>query len=329
MPTVRSADNQAGTLRPPAVAGAFYPAAPSALIELVDSLLAEAARRAPVAGPDRARQLAPDLGTRGRGQLVGLLVPHAGLVYSGVVAAAAWRLLAVEGAVTDQAPVVILGTNHSAGWLDGVGIWESGAWQTPIGDLAVDEDLAAAILGLGSPFTVDRPAHRAEHSIEVQLPLLRRVAAGARIVPLAVGTGSGPMAVAAGRRLGTLLAARRAAGQRVLLVVSSDMAHYPPAGECDSVTRALAPLILELDATGLAAAEAGLRLGHVPGLVCGMCGIEPAVLGLAALEAMGATGAEPLLAATSADAGGDAYRTVGYLAVAFRSGAPESTEAQP
>jgi AmmeMemoRadiSam system protein B len=213
--------------------------------------------------------------------------------------------------------VVLLGTNHTAGWLDGVAAWETGAWRTPLGDVSIDIDLAAAIVDLGPPFTIDRAAHLGEHSIEVQLPLLQAVESLARIVPLSVAAGTGDDAMAAGDRLGRLLARRRAAGESIVLAISSDMAHYPPDAACAQVTIDLLPSILHLDPGALARAERAVVADRVTGLVCGMCGIQPTVLGLAALHALGATRGACLATATSADAGGSTQRTVGYLAVAF------------
>ncbi len=300
-------------VRRPAVAGSFYPAERDELAWLVGRLLDEST------GPDRAAPPGP--------MPLGILVPHAGLSYSGLVAAAAWRRLGsrhrtapVPGRTVPGSPpatIVLLGTNHAAGWLDGVGAWEAGAWRTPLGDVDVDVDLLREIVDLGPPYVVDRLAHAGEHSIEVQLPFVQLVAPGARIVPLAVATGTGSRAIRAGQRLGALLAERRRAGDRIVLAISSDMAHYPPADQCAAATEALLPSITALDAAGLARIEAGLRDAGVPGLACGMCGIEPAVLGLAALAAMGAGGGIRLAAATSRDVGGPADRSVGYLAVAF------------
>jgi AmmeMemoRadiSam system protein B len=213
--------------------------------------------------------------------------------------------------------VVLLGTNHSAGRLDGVAAWESGAWRTPLGDVAIDADLAGTIVDLGPPFTIDRAAHLDEHSIEVQLPLLQTVESLARIVPLSVAAGTGDDAIAAGDRLGRLLARRRAAGESIVLAISTDMAHYPPDAACAQVTTDLLPSILRLDPGALARAERAVVADGVPGLVCGMCGIQPTVLRLAALHGLGATRGDRLAAATSADAGGSTQRTVGYLAVAF------------
>ncbi len=298
-PTLLGLANSAAVRRP-AVAGAFYPGSRLALEAMVSELF-EAAR---VETSGFAVNPTP----------LGILVPHAGLSYSGVVAACGWAQLTAA----DQPPsVVLLGTNHSAAWLDGIGVWENGAWHIPTGDLVVDETLAAAILDLGRPFVIDHFAHEAEHSIEVQLPLLHAVAPRARIVPLAVSAGRGPAALDAGRRLGLLLARERAAGATIVLAISSDMAHYPPAGECEKATDALAPAILAVDGATLVMREQAVCANGVRGLVCGMCGIEPAALGLAALRAMGAAAGTLLATATSADAGGSRDRTVGYLAARF------------
>ena len=252
-------------------------------------------------------------------------MPHAGLAYSGVVAAAGWSTLAGEqdghaghdGHAGLPLTVVILGTNHVAPWLRTVAVWPTGTWDTPTAVPEIDEDLAADVLGLGAPFGADPEAHQGEHSIEVQLPVLGAAVPGARILPLSVGAGTGADAIEAGRRLGRLLATRRAEGARIVLAISTDMAHYPTAEVCEQVTRDLVPAILLVDAAGLAAREAGLRAERLPGVACGMCGIEPAVLGLAALHAMGVETGTMLAAATSADAGGPPQRTVGYLAVRF------------
>jgi MEMO1 family protein len=306
-----------GPVRPPAVAGSFYPGSPGELRWLVLGLFAGAAELPGAASGDAARSDLP----------LGILVPHAGLVYSGVPAAAAWASLrpAPGGSNDTGGPptVVLLGTNHRAAWLDGVGAWEDGRWAVPTGEVEVDSALAAEVVALGPPFGVDRDAHRGEHSLEVQLPLLMEAGPGARIVPLAVSAGTGKRALEAGARLGRLLAARRSGGDRIVIAISSDMAHYPAADACELATETLLPAILGLDPAGLAALEEDMRVSGIRGLACGMCGIEPAVLGLAALRAMGAVSGTTLAASTSADAGGPRDRTVGYLAVRF-DGSPVS-----
>jgi AmmeMemoRadiSam system protein B len=292
-------------IRPPSVAGSFYDADPGALDRDVARHLAAAA-----AGPIGDATATAEALT---GEILGLLVPHAGLVYSGTSAAAAWRALAPDPPAT----VVILGTNHGASWLEGIGAWETGSWRTPLGEVAVDQALARRILALGRPLAIDRDAHLGEHSIEVQLPLLQRVAPAAAIVPLAVATGTGQAAITAGEHLGRLLAGERAAGRSIVLVASSDTAHYPTEAVARRVNERLRPHVERVDPAGLAAEERAIRREGLPSVACGMCGIEPTVVGLAVVRAMGATRGTILAATTSADAYGDRRRTVGYVAAAF------------
>ena len=286
----------APAVREPAVAGPFYPARPEALRELVAGLMRDA--------PE------PPL----TGRPVGALVPHAGLVYSGAVAAAGWRSL-LRGA--GRSPVVvILGTNHSA-WFDGIAVDVDGAWRTPLGNVEVDAAVAGQVLGLGTPFLASRAAHRDEHSIEVQLPLVAVLRPQARIVPCSVAAGTGREAVEAGERLGALLSRLRGDGQDLVLAISTDMAHYPAHAAAVAVTERLVPSITALDPVATAAREHAEASSGVRGMACGMCGIQPTVLGLAALHGMGAGAGWVVASATSADAGGPPDRTVGYLAVAF------------
>jgi AmmeMemoRadiSam system protein B len=121
----------------------------------------------------------------------------------------------------------------------------------------------------------------------------------------------------AGATLGRLLARRRAVGESILLVASSDLAHYPPARICEDTDAELLVPLLQLDAEALRETEASVLRANRPGLVCGLCGIDPVRVALAALIEMGATQGILLGAATSADAGGDPRRTVGYAAAAF------------
>lgn len=287
-----------GSPRPPAVAGTFYPAQPERLDALVATLLEAASR---VDRPDGAVP----------GAVAGLLVPHAGLVYSGVIAALSWTL---AGEIA-PATIVLAGTDHQA-WAAGVGVWTRGPWRTPLGDVPIDDDLAGEIAALGPPFARDDAAHMNEHSLEVQLPLLLRTCPTARIVPLAVSPRLTSHAEA-GLMLGRLLTRRRGVGEKILLVASSDLAHYPPARICEETDAELLEPLLRMDAEGLRAREMEILTARRRGVVCGLCGIDPVRVSLGALTAMGATRGILLGAATSADAGGDPGRTVGYAAAAF------------
>jgi AmmeMemoRadiSam system protein B len=287
-----------GRPRRAAVAGSFYPAASGQLGPIVTKLLTDAREAAGPAGLDP-------------GTVVGLLVPHAGLVYSGPIAALGWAMAGEIGPAT----IVLAGTDHQA-LAAGVGVWTGGPWRMPLGEVAIDDSLAGRIVALGPPFAPDDAAHLAEHSLEVQLPLLAAACPEAKIVPLAVSPRLRRHAEA-GALLGRLLAERRAAGERILLVTSSDMAHYPPAAICEATDAELLEPLLRLDAEALRDAEADALRANRPGLLCGLCGIDPVRVALAALREMGATRGILLGAATSADAGGDPRRTVGYAAAAF------------
>lgn len=287
-----------GRPRPAAVAGTFYPADPERLGQLVNTLLADAAEAA------RPSRFSPD-------SVLGVLVPHAGLVYSGSIAALAWLL------VGEMVPstIVLAGTDHQAA-AAGVGVWTGGPWQTPLGDVPIDRKLALEIAALGPPFAPDDNAHMTEHSLEVQLPLLLGACPGAQIVPLAVSPRLTTHGLA-GASLGALLAGRRSAGERVILVASSDFAHYPPARVCEEVDDILLTPLLDMDGEALDEMEEEIVRSRRPGLVCGLCGIDPVRFSIAALDQMGAKRGVLLGKGTSADAGGDPHRTVGYVAAAF------------
>jgi len=292
-----------GGPRRPYVAGTFYSGDSHRLAALVEDLVGQA-RRSARAASEAGQRPDPD-------RVVGLMVPHAGLVYSGAIAALGWQLAAEAAPQT----VVIAGTDHQ-GWAAGVGVWCGGPWSTPLGSVRVDEALADTIAALGEPFARDDRAHDGEHSIEVQLPFAARLLPDVRIVPLAVSPRLRSHA-RAGEMLGRLLAERRSAGERILLVASSDMAHYPRASVCQATDGELLQPLLRLDADGLFELEDQVLREGRPGLVCGLCGIDPVRVTLDAVREMGATRGVLLGAATSADAGGDPGRTVGYAAVAF------------
>jgi len=189
--------------REPSVAGMFYPADPVRARAEVARLLQE------------ARQGLP------RNSFFAGLVPHAGWVYSGGVAAKTFAALAESGKSTT---IVLFGAVHSWG-VERPSIYARGAWHTPLGSLPVDESLAAEIVRQGRGQVVDDPrAHSEEHSIEVQLPFIKYLFPEARIVPLAVP----PLDEAP--RVGEIVAG--AIGLRrqpeVFLVGSSDLTHYGP-----------------------------------------------------------------------------------------------------
>lgn len=284
-------------------AGTFYPARPAALVRQVERLLDDARG---------GRRLATGLP-------LGLLVPHAGIDWCGPVAARAWLELEPNPLRAGPPPtVVLLGTSHFDRGSRGVSVWSNGPWLTPLGEVAVDDDLRLRVLALGPPFAAGADPHLAEHSVEVQLPFLLRVRSDARIVPLLVGPLDVDDRTAGGAALGHLLAQVRDAGDPVVLVASSDLAHYPGRSVADEVDDESLRAITALDADRLTRHELAAEASAVRGLDCALCGIEPVTLGIAALSAMGAARGRVLAHATSADAPeGTSERVVGYGAVRF------------
>jgi len=270
-------------VRPPAVAGSWYPGTRARLVEAVDAHLAAAAA-SPHACP-RA-----------------IVAPHAGLMYSGPVAAYAYR--AVQPCA--YAAAVLVGPSHFVGF-DGVSIWARGAWETPCGAVPVADELAAAIAAASSEILEYPAAHGREHSLEMQLPFLVRLLPGVPIVPLVMGYQRRATALALGDALARVLGAR--ADPRVLLVASSDLSHYEDAAVAARLDGVVLQYVEALDADGLMDA-----LEREPRHACGG---GPMVSVLRASARMGCTEARVLRYGDSGDVSGDKSSVVGYMAAAI------------
>ena len=269
-------------VRQPAVAGRFYPANAQHLRADVETYTTPPAG-APIEAAIRA---------------LGCVVPHAGYMYSGHVAGAVYRRLELPRRF------IILCPNHT-GVGEPLAIMSEGAWQTPLGDAAIDESLAKELKLRMPLLSEDQQAHRFEHALEVQLPFLQVLAPGFQFVPITVGTSNFDVLMALGIAIGNLAAE---AGEAVLVIASSDMNHY----ENDDVTRikdhkAIAQM-MALNARGL--------YDVVKREDISMCGYGPAVVMLTACRKMGATKAELLRYATSGDVSGDRDMVVGYAGIA-------------
>jgi MEMO1 family protein len=268
----------ASTVRHPAVAGRFYPNDPEVLREDVRGYLSQSS------SPRKIRAL-------------GCIVPHAGYIYSGHVAGAVFAELEIPELC------LILCPNHT-----GVGtplsIMSEGAWETPLGDVPIDNVFAESLKKHCSLLQEDSSAHRAEHAIEVELPFLLVRQPKLKIVPIALGTGQ----LETLEQLGNAITdAISESNPPILIVASSDMNHY----ESDALTRikdqsAIEP-ILRLDAHGL---HEVVTQQHVS-----MCGYGPAVAMLTAAKRLGAKSAELVKYATSGDISGDRDFVVGYAGI--------------
>jgi MEMO1 family protein len=267
-------------IRLPAVAGRFYPRDRDALRKEVCACLPETEQP-----PIRA---------------LGCVAPHAGYMYSGHVAGAVFAGLEIPQLC------LVLCPNHT-----GVGrplaIVSEGVWETPLGNVPIDSAFADALKQRCPALQEDSTAHRSEHAAEVELPFLQVRQPQLKFVPIAVGTGKFESLEELGSAIADVITARN---DHVLIVASSDMNHY----ESDAVTRvkdhsAIEP-ILRLDARALYDV---VTQQHIS-----MCGFGPAVAMLTAVKGLGATSAELIKYATSADVSGDRDLVVGYAGIVVR-----------
>lgn len=267
-------------VRHPAVAGRFYPGRPELLTRELDKYLAPQ--------PQSSEQVEHALGC---------VVPHAGYIYSGHVAGAVYRRL------PPRPTYVILCPNHTGRGAP-LAMMSSGSWLTPLGQVPIEGPLAKAIRQGCHLITDDARAHEDEHSLEVQLPFLQRVVKEFSLVPIAIGVGGYASLESLGRGLAQ---AARDLGKPFMVVASSDMNHYEPDGITRVKDRKAIDKILALDPPGLYDV---LRREDIS-----MCGYGPAIAMLTFAKAMGATQAELVKYATSADTSGDRSAVVGYAGI--------------
>ena len=274
-------------VRHAAVAGSWYPGTKVRLAVAVEThLAAVAASRVPAC--PRA-----------------LVVPHAGLVYSGPVAAHAYKLVRHCG----YSAAVLVGPSHFVGF-HGVSIWPRGTWDTPLGPVAVAEELAAAIAA-ESPDIHEYPvAHAREHSLEMQTPFVALLLPEIPIVPLVMGYQTRSTAAALGDAIARGISAYEARELRgVLLIASSDLSHYETAETAARMDDVVLRHVAAFDPDGLMDA-----LEREPKHACGGGAI---VSVMRAASQLGAVNAEILRYADSGDVSGDKSAVVGYAAAAI------------
>jgi MEMO1 family protein len=280
--TVSTGETQ--KVRPPAVAGSFYPADPKELAAMVDGYLARAAQ-APL-------------------EAVALVAPHAGYPYSGQVAAYAYASL--KGRKVER--VVLIAPSHYEAF-GFSSVYDGSAYATPLGQVPVDRAFAAKLAsgsklirlsGVGHAPSADKP----EHSVEVQLPFLQRVLGQFQIVPIVMGDQS----YEACRALGIALA-KLVQGTNTLIVVSSDLSHYHTYDDAVRLDRKALNAVQEWDYLSMAR--------NFESRIWEACGGGPIVAAMIAAERLGASRAAVLKYANSGDVTGDKSRVVGYGAIAI------------
>lgn len=261
------------TIRPPAVAGSFYPADPAVLEREISEFTRSSVKKQAVRG---------------------CIVPHAGYMYSGHVAGAVYSEILIP------ARTILLGPRHYPGG-EPLAIFRNGAWQTPLGNAPVDSGLSRSLLYEFPRLRDDSVAHRREHSLEVQLPFLQKLQHGVQVCPIVLATDRYPILEELGHAIARVIHAQP---DYILAIASTDMNHY----ESDAITRLkdqrAIERILALDARGL--------FDTVRNEGISMCGYAATTAFLVAMKDLGATEATLVRYATSGDINGDRTRVVGY-----------------
>ena len=264
-------------LRPPAVAGRFYPSRPDSLTRQLDQYLGNEAEKI--------------------NDALGCVVPHAGYMYSGHVAGA------VFGRLPKRKIYIILCPNHTGRGAP-FAIMSSGEWLTPLGRAQVNPGMANLLRQSCHLLMEDSEAHEDEHSLEVQLPFLQRSVGDFSFVPIAIGS----IGYSGLESLGHSIAqAVKPAAADSLVIASSDMNHYEPDGLTREKDHKAIDKILALDPQGLYEV---VRREDIS-----MCGYGPAIVMLTAAKDLGARHVQLIKYATSADTTGDRDAVVGYAGI--------------
>jgi len=262
--------------RPTAVAGAFYPGSGDELERALVTLV-----------PDEAAHH----------EMLACIAPHAGYMFSGSVAGRLYGHLELPRRV------IVLGPNHS-GTGDAVAVAPHRDWSTPIGPQPVDTELAERLIAAFPAARYDDRAHVREHSIEVQLPFLRRRRPDVVVLPICLAHLRLDDSLALGRAIAEVIAE---VDEPVGIVASSDMSHYQPDDEARRLDHMAIEPTLARDPETL---YDTVHRHHIT-----MCGVVPATVALTAANALGATDAHLVAYATSGDVNGNYDQVVGYAGV--------------
>lgn len=260
--------------RTPAVAGQFYPAGKGALLENLSRLV-------------------PEIPSAEKKQALAVVSPHAGYIYSGSVAGETLARVAIPE------DVLLMGPNHH-GYGAAVAL-ASGTWSMPLGDVAVNNELADMLAGRSSIIEFDDLAHRPEHSLEVQLPFLQFLQEKLAVIPLLISHLPYRVCAEIGRDIAAVI---RSYNKPVLMVASTDMSHYESRPAASVKDMAAIERIMALDPEGLYQTVIGGRIS--------MCGVMPTTVALVAAIELGARQAELVRYTDSGESSGDTSRVVGY-----------------
>jgi AmmeMemoRadiSam system protein B len=278
-------------VRPPAFAGSWYAGTPERLKKQIEESFTNKL------GPGNL----PTVVENGSRNLVGLVSPHAGYMYSGPVAAHSYYQLANAG---KPDVVVIFSPNHT-GRGSALAVMREGAWRTPLGDVEIDCETADKILEGSQIVDVDETAHAYEHSIELQLPFLQYLyGSDFKFVPITFLMQD----LMSSREVGKATA-EALAGKNGLVIASTDMSHYEPQARAEKKDRMALEAAVKMDEEQY--------YSIIESYAVSSCGYGPTVAAITASKEMGAKKAKLLCYRTSGDVTGDYSQVVGYASIAF------------
>ena len=263
-------------IREAAVAGQFYPGWPEELKETIGYMTSREEAKIDV---------------------VGVISPHAGYIYSGPVAGAVFSRIKFTGTF------ILIGPNHR-GEGKPFSITSTGSWRTPLGEVGINAELAGAILKASGRLEEDTLAQRNEHSLEVQVPFLQYFMPGVKIVPILLSHARPDVYQEIGR---ALVQGLREIGEEAVIVASSDMTHYEPHEKAKAKDSLAIEAILSLDADEL--------ISRIAKHDISMCGYAPVISLITAAKELGARKAELVKYQTSGDSSGDYSSVVGYAGI--------------
>ncbi|MCM8800796.1 MAG: AmmeMemoRadiSam system protein B [Candidatus Omnitrophica bacterium] len=234
-----------------------------------------------------------------RRQVIACMLPHAGYMYSGAVAGE------VLSCIDLKDKIILLGPNHT-GYGKEFSIMTEGIWQTPLGEVNIDSQLAKDILNGSDYLKEDILAHMYEHSLEVELPFLQYFKSDFRIVPIVFMSDNLNILKEIGREIASVIKEKKIE-ESTLIVASSDMTHYEPQAQAEKKDYQAINAILELNADKL--------MEKILELNISMCGYAPVIVMLSMAKELGATKGLLIKYQTSGDITGDRESVVGYAGI--------------
>lgn len=284
-------------IRKPAVAGLFYDKDPSELKKTIEWCFNHKL------GPGKIPELGiPNKDNSNNDSIYGAVVPHAGYSYSGPIAAHAYCEIAENGF---PETFIILCPNHT-GLGTGISIFKEGIWNTPLGNVEIDEEFAEEMIINSDLIDFDTSAHIREHSCEVHLPFLQYFSNDFKIVPMVIWMQD----MESGSDIAkSITKTAKKLGRSILVIASTDLTHYESKQIAEKKDKLILDAISNMDEYSLLKAVEDFRIS--------MCGYGPTIAAIKVSRSLGAKKGKILKYATSGDISGDLSSVVGYCSAIF------------